>query len=191
MNNQSADNLSTTPKGTVPSEPPVFPQPEGHHLATLNIAMAIADLDDPVMRDFVKALDAVNGIADRSAGFVWRLKDDSGRGDAARVSPHMRDPRLTATLSVWERAADLEFFAWNTVHRRFMNNRHRWFLPPRKAFLVMWWIPAGTLPDIDDAFDRLTKLQDHGPSDTGFGWANLQGRRAWQNDGETAGGPPS
>ena len=163
-----------------------FPQPEGHHLASLNIAMAVADLEDPVMADFVNALDAVNGIADRSPGFVWRLKDDSGRGDAARASPHMRDPRLTATLAVWETAVDLEFFAWNTVHRRFMKNRHRWFVSPDKPYLVMWWVPSGTVPDIDDAFNRLTRLQDHGPSELGFGWSNLAGQRIW----ETSGPPP-
>ena len=28
---------------------PVFEQPDGHHLAQLNLASAVADLDDPVM----------------------------------------------------------------------------------------------------------------------------------------------
>ena len=39
--------------------------------------------------------------------------------------------------------------------------RHRGLLSGQ-TYLVMWWIPAGTVPDIDDAFDRLTRLQDTG-----------------------------
>jgi heme-degrading monooxygenase HmoA len=161
----------------------IFHQPAGHHLAQVNFATAIADLDDPVMAGFVDALAAVNGIAERSPGFVWRLKD---RDEEAAALAILGDPRETFTLSVWQSAADLEFFAWNTVHRRFMKNRHRWFLPPKAPFLVMWWVPAGTIPTFPDALARLERLRDEGPSESGFGWDNLPGTRVWQ----TASHPP-
>ena len=45
-------------------------QPYGHYLAELNIGLAFDDLDMPTMADFMKALDKVNRIADRSPGFV-------------------------------------------------------------------------------------------------------------------------
>jgi len=157
-----------------------FPHPDGHHLAQVNFATAIADLDDPVMDGFVSALAAVNGIAEKSPGFVWRLKD---KDDEAAAMAILGDPRETFTLSVWQSAADLEFFAWNTVHRRFMKNRHKWFLPPRAPFLVMWWIPAGTIPTFPDALARLARLREQGPSEAGFGWDNLDGARAWQGVG--------
>ena len=160
-----------------------FPQPDGHHLAQLNFARAIADLDDPVMAGFVTALAAVNGIAEKSPGFVWRLKDRAEEEAAMRI---LGDPRETFTLSVWRSAADLEFFVWNTVHRRFMKNRHRWFVPPPAPFLVMWWVPEGTKPAFADALARLERLRREGPSADGFGWDNLAGTRAWQ----TAGPPP-
>ena len=146
----------------------------------MNFATAIADLDDPVMDGFVSALAAVNGIAEKSPGFVWRLKD---KDDEAAAMAILGDPRETFTLSVWQSAADLEFFAWNTVHRRFMKNRHKWFLPPRAPFLVMWWIPAGTIPTFPDALARLARLREQGPSEAGFGWDNLDGARAWQGVG--------
>ena len=95
----------------------------------------------------------------------------------------LADPRETYTLSVWETAEALEFFAWNTVHRRFMNNRHKWFVPPDRAFLAMWWIPAGTTPDFAEAMERLEYLRAHGPSERAFGWKNLAGTRAWQSEG--------
>ena len=161
----------------------IYHQPPGHHLAQLNFATAIANLDDPVMAGFVEALAAVNGIAERSPGFVWRLKD---KVDEAAALAMIGDPRETFTMSVWERAADLEFFAWNTVHRRFMKNRHRWFRPPTAPFLVMWWLPAGTIPTFADALARLGRLRNDGPSEAGFGWDNLPGTRLWQ----TAGHPP-
>ena len=43
---------------TTPARPGgdrLFPQPDGHHLAELNIATSIADLDDPVMAGFERA----------------------------------------------------------------------------------------------------------------------------------------
>ena len=48
------------------------------HLAELNIARLKYDLDDPRVADFVNNLDRVNAVAERSEGFVWRLKDEAG-----------------------------------------------------------------------------------------------------------------
>ena len=119
----------------------VFPQPAGHHLAQVNLARAVDDLDQPAMAEFMAALNKVNGIAERSPGFVWRQDDPVADAWAKDL---LAEPRETYTLSVWETSDALEFFAWNTVHRRFMNNRHKWFVPRDRAFLAMWWIPAGT-----------------------------------------------
>ncbi|MGC6454745.1 MAG: DUF3291 domain-containing protein, partial [Candidatus Puniceispirillaceae bacterium] len=121
-----------------------------------------------------------NAIAAKSPGYVWRLNDPALD---ARARALLDDPRETYTLSVWEDAGALEFFTWNTVHRRFMNNRHRWFVPPTEAFLAIWWIPEGTRPDFADALERLRHLRAHGPSDRAFGWQNLAGIRVWQSHG--------
>jgi uncharacterized protein DUF3291 len=48
------------------------------HLAELNIGGVRYPLDDPRMAEFVDNLALVNGLAERSDGFVWRLKDASG-----------------------------------------------------------------------------------------------------------------
>ena len=81
---------------------------------------------------------------------------------------------------MWEYAAATEFFVWNTVHRRFMKNRHSWFRPATAPILVMWWIPAGTVPDFADALARLERLRRNGPTQGCFGWDNLAGTRVWQ-----------
>ena len=158
----------------------IFPQPDGHHLAQVNLARAVDDLDQPAMAAFMQALDKVNAIAAKTPGYVWRLVDPVAHEEAKML---LGDPRETYTLSVWETADALEFFAWNTVHRRFMNNRHRWFVPPTSPFLAMWWIPVGTRPDFADALARLEHLRANGPSERAFGWKNLAGTRAWQSQG--------
>ena len=70
----------------------------------------------------MNTLDAVNAIAERSPGFVWRLKDESGNAIGFKRDG---DPPEIYNLSVSERAQDQEFYIWNTVHRRFMNQRHK------------------------------------------------------------------
>ena len=183
----SEEAAKETAKGTVKGTAdrtarrgPVFAQPPGHHLAQLNLATAVADLGDPVMTGFTDALAGVNAIAEKSDGFIWRLTDPVADAAAKAL---LADPRETYTLSLWRDAAALEFFVWNTVHRRFMKNRHSWFRPPPVPFLVMWWLPAGTVPDFADALARLTALRRDGPSEAGFGWDNLAGDRAWQATG--------
>ena len=86
------------------------------------------------MAEFMNALDVENAIANRSPGFVWRLKDESGNAIGFKRDG---DPRESYILSVWERAQDLEFYIWNTVHRRFKNQRHKWFLPASAPYFVL------------------------------------------------------
>ena len=73
-----------------------FPAPAGYHLAQVNLARAVDDLDWPAMAEFMAALDKVNG-ASRSPGFVgartirWPM----------RVPRKFSAIRATYTLSVW------------------------------------------------------------------------------------------
>ena len=70
------------------------------HLAQLNIGRLRYEADDPRMADFVDNLALVNGLAERSEGFVWRYQDDSG--SAIDTRPFDGDPRMAINLSVWE-----------------------------------------------------------------------------------------
>src|SRR4051812_45309668 len=89
---------------------------ETRHLAELNIGRVRYPLDDPRMAEFMDNLERVNGIAERSAGFVWRLKDDSGNATSMRG---FADPRVILNVSVWENVEALERYVWQTVHKRF------------------------------------------------------------------------
>ena len=152
-------------------------QPPNHHLAELNIGRIRYDLDDPRMADFTDNLVLVNGIAERSAGFIWRYVDESG--NATDTRPYA-DPRIIVNISVWESVAALEHFVWQTVHKRFYAKRHEWFEKMDERYLVLWWVPAGHQPGIQEAIDRLEHLKQHGPSDHAFGWESLASAQLWK-----------
>ena len=95
------------------------------HLAQLNIGRLRHDVGDPRMAEFVDNLALVNGLAERSPGFVWRYQDDSG--SAIDTRPFDGDPRMAINLSVWDSVEALERFVWQTVHKHFYGHRHQWF----------------------------------------------------------------
>jgi len=115
-------------------------QPAGTHLAQLNVGHIRYPTDDPRMAEFMGALDAVNALAERSPGFVWRLKDDTNNATSILVT---KDPTFLINMSVWESPAQLEHFVWNTVHKRIYGKKGNWFVPMTRPHFVMWWIPAG------------------------------------------------
>ena len=152
-------------------------QPPNHHLAELNIGRVKYELDDPRMADFTNNLELVNGLAERSDGFVWRYVDESGNATDTRP---FADPLVIVNLSVWESVAALERFVWQTVHKRFYGRRHEWFDKASAPYLVMWWVPAGHQPAVTEAIERLGHLRVHGPSEHAFGWESLASAELWR-----------
>ena len=150
---------------------------ETQHLAQLNIGRFRYPTDDPRMADFMNNLDLVNSLAERSQGFVWRLKDDSGNATHFRPFP---DPNMAVNLSVWDSVEALERFVWQTVHKRFYGRRPEWFGKMDAPHFVMWWIPAGHLPTLQEAKERLAHLTAHGPSEHAFGWESIPQAQLWK-----------
>ena len=142
-------------------------QPRDHHLAQLNIGRLRYEVDDPRMADFTNNLALVNGLAERSTGFVWRYIDESGNSTATR--PYT-DPRIAINLSVWETVEALERFVYLTLHKRFYGRRSEWFEHFDGPYFVMWWVPAGHRPSVEEAVARLEHLKQHGPTNHAFDW---------------------
>jgi hypothetical protein len=136
-----------------------------YHLAQLNIAKMKADIDDPIMRDFVDKLEDVNSIADNSPGFVWRLQTDTGDATDLRV---FEDNMLLVNMSVWESVEDLKTFVYETFHLEILKRKKEWFDKFDGVYQVMWWVKAGRIPDVDEARARLSCLQEHGVSELAF-----------------------
>ncbi len=141
------------------------PTAAGRHLAELNIARSVAPIDHPVMADFVADLDRVNTLGDASPGFVWRLKDESGGATSIRA---FDDPLIIVNLTVWESVEALRAYAYQSAHVEVFRRRREWFVPLDGPSLVLWWVPAGHLPDVIEARQRLEHLAAHGPTSAAF-----------------------
>ncbi|MCG8441662.1 MAG: DUF3291 domain-containing protein [Caulobacterales bacterium] len=146
------------------------------HLAQLNVGRLVAPVGDPRVAAFVDALDAVNAIADRSPGFVWRLQDASGDATSFRLPG---DGRTLVNMSVWEDGDALRHYVFNTIHRRFYERRREWFEVMAEHHVVMWWVEPGHVPTLEEAGERLERLRRDGPSRHAFGWGELPDAEAW------------
>jgi hypothetical protein len=136
-----------------------------YHLAQCNIGRLRAPLDSPPLADFVAALEPINRLADHAPGFVWRLQTEDGDATAIRV---FDDEMLIMNMSVWDSIDALAEFVYRTPHRDIMRQRRQFFEKMTDAFLVLWWIPAGTIPTETDAIARLETLRRNGSSAEAF-----------------------
>lgn len=135
------------------------------HIAQLNVARAVAPLDSPTLAEFMAALDGINALAEASPGFVWRLKSDSGNATDIKVGD---DPNLIVNMSVWASVEALFDFVYRTSHTKVMARRREWFEKPAEAFQVLWWVPAGHRPTVEEALARLQNLRRHGSAPDAF-----------------------
>lgn len=136
-----------------------------YHLAQVNIGRMHAPLEDPLMAEFVAALDEINALADQSPGFVWRLQTEEGNASALR--PY-EDDRIIFNLSVWETIEDLKAYAYHGPHAQIMRRRRQWFEKFDGMYLALWWIEAGHIPTTNEAKERLDYLNSQGESERAF-----------------------
>ena len=135
------------------------------HIAQVNVGRLVAAMPDPRVEPFFQALDRINALADASPGFVWRLQDESGNATAISYSP---DPLLAINMSVWVDAESLFDFVYRTAHTPEMARRREYFSRFDGAYQALWWVPAGTVPTVNDALSRLWMLDRFGPSAQAF-----------------------
>jgi hypothetical protein len=138
----------------------------GYHLAQVNIGRLRAPIDSPTMEGFRARLDPVNALADQSPGFVWRLQTDDGNATAIR--PYEDDELMAINMSVWETLESLRQFVYKSHHVESLRNREQWFEPIDGPILALWWIPAGHIPTVLEARERLQHLEEHGPTPQAF-----------------------
>jgi hypothetical protein len=139
----------------------------GVHLAQLNIATPRYPTDDPRMGDFMAALDRVNAVADAAPGFVWRLVGE-GANDATDLRARHGDREVMVNMSVWIDRDALRAYVYRSEHLDFLRRRTEWFDKPDGEFMVLWWVPAGHIPTVDEALARLAALSRLGPTPEAF-----------------------
>ena len=121
-------------------------------------------MDAPALAEFMAQLDPVNAIADEASGFVWRLQTEEGN---ATSIPVLGDDRLIVNMSVWASIDQLADFVYRSGHVAVMRRRREWF-ERIKVFMALWWVPAGHLPTVAEAEERLEHLRAHGPTAHAF-----------------------
>jgi hypothetical protein len=118
------------------------------------------------MAGFMALIEPVNAMADAAPGFVWRLQDGDGPG-ATALRPC--GPDIMVNMSVWQSLEALQDFTYRIgAHLDAMRMRREWFHKMAEQHLVLWWVPAGHLPGIDEALHRLDLLRRHGPGPLAF-----------------------
>ena len=135
------------------------------HLAQLNIGRILAPMDSPTMAGFAARLDDINALADNAEGFVWRLQSESGNATDIKA---FDDDWLLVNMSVWKSVEQLKTFTYNTAHAEVMRGRRQWFEPHTEMYFVMWWIPMGHIPTLEEAKERLEYLRAHGETEYAF-----------------------
>ncbi|HET9316754.1 MAG TPA: DUF3291 domain-containing protein [Vicinamibacteria bacterium] len=136
-----------------------------YYLAQLNIGRIRGPIDSPVMAGFVSELARINALAEATPGFVWRLQ--TAEGDATAIRPY-DDPMMLVNMSVWESLEALHGYVYKSRHVDLLRERKSWFEAPTEAILVLWWVPAGHIPTVEEAKERLEHLRAHGPTAQAF-----------------------
>ncbi len=142
-----------------------------YHIAQLNISKMIGvSINDESMKDFVAQLDTINLLGEQSDGFVWRLK--SNEGNATAYNPYA-DERVIINFTVWQAVDQLKNFVYNTIHKLVMKDRKKWFENLGQPSYVLWYVPEGFIPTLDEAVERLAYLQKNGASKYAFDFKNI------------------
>ncbi|HEY5363077.1 MAG TPA: DUF3291 domain-containing protein [Aestuariivirga sp.] len=139
------------------------------HLAELNIGKFKYPTSDVRMAGFMNNLDRINALAERSEGFVWRLKaDGSNNATDLRVGDD-----YAVNMSVWTDAKSLENYVFKTVHAQIYKRKAEFFEAMEKPHMVFWNVIEGHRPTLAEAMDKLEDYEKNGPSDRAFGWAEV------------------
>jgi len=135
-----------------------------YHLAQLNIAKLKYPAEAPEMADFMNNLDRINALAEKSLGFVWRLQTEEG--DATCID--FFGPDILVNMSVWQDSEFLHDYVYRTSHAQIMSRRKEWFERFEGSYTVLWWIPEGGVPTLEEANEKLELLRAQGPTADAF-----------------------
>ena len=134
-------------------------------LAQLNVGRILAPLDSDTLAGFVGELDPINALADAAPGFIWRLQTDAGNATDLRPT---EDDMFLINMSVWSSLESLRAFTYTTAHTQVLRRRREWFEQLATSHLVLWWVPAGHIPTVTEALERLDLLRRSGPTPAAF-----------------------
>ena len=134
-------------------------------LAQINIARFKAPIDSPLLAGFVEMLDPINALADAAPGFVWRLQTSEGNATSIHA---FDDDLILVNMSVWVSIEELNAFVYRSRHFEVFRRRRDWTEHMDRAYVALWWVPAGTVPTVEEGRRRLDLLIERGPTPEAF-----------------------
>lgn len=148
-------------------------------VAHMNLARLLHPAGDPRVAEFIDAIDAVNAIAERSPGFIWRLTSPVSRTEASGTFEAIdEDPLIASSVSVWEDPESLRRFVHQTLHGVFLRKREAWFEPMKGPVYVIWPALRGSRPTMAESKVKLAELAANGPSAAAYDFKWLDAQRA-------------
>lgn len=121
----------------------------------------------PASRDFFEVGNEVMREAARTGALVKefspnrvRFPENETKGEGAPI----------LTLTVWKTLHALHQFTYSNLHKEALQNRHKWFGPPkeRQPNYVVWWSEKVTDVSWKEAFKRYDYYLRHGPGPYAF-----------------------
>lgn len=139
------------------------------HIAHYNVARLKELPGHSAVAEFIDNAPKVNAVAERSAGFVWRLDDATATVTGAETFQAVSgDPYMAISLSVWEDADSLYKFVKKTIHGSFLRRKEEWFHPWSGPNYVLWPVAVGHVPDLQEGEKRLMQLALTGATPDAF-----------------------
>ena len=148
-----------------------------YQIAQINIGRTLYPMDDPRIAEFADNLDKINALAEETEGFVWRLKTDEGNATSIQA---FDDPMLLVNMSVWENIEALYRYAYKSEHADFFAKRRLWFGKLEMPSPVLWWIPAGHIPTVEEAKERVQYLAENDVSPYAFNFKKRFSSAEWE-----------
>ena len=75
---------------------------------------------------------------------------------------------MIVNLSVWDDLESLRGYVFGNAHSAILRRRREYFVPMDQPHVVVWWVPFGHRPELDEARERLDHLEEHGPTPYAF-----------------------
>ena len=141
------------------------------HLAQLNIADAQYATHAPEMVGFTGRIEAINALADRAEGFVWRMTDDGPEDGALSLRMEGLGPDTLVNMSVWENIEGLFQFVYKTAHAKVMREERPVFHLMPTEHMVLWWVEEGHVPNLNEAKSKLDEIRAKGSTPSAFSFA--------------------
>ena len=140
-------------------------RPTGEHLH-LVVQRHLGQVHQSLLRPAVAGVHPlVPGVGGEVVDLASYVQDGVSQRVVLRGPVRVRDDdRIIINFSVWQDAESLFQYAFYSGHTDYYRRRNEWFTHEEEPYAVLWWVPAGHEPTVDEAEAKLAELKANGPA---------------------------